>query len=148
MFKSPPSEKNIILYADDDLDDLEFVQDAISEYTKNVKLLTSRDGVEALSTLKNLIETDSVPCLIILDINMPRLDGMETLKEIRNIPRLNNVPVVMFTTSSEKLDQKFSNHNNVRLITKPIDYSQMENITNQFLEHCSEEIRNNIRNKR
>ena len=79
----PP--KNIVFYADDDLDDLELVKDAFAQYAKDVEVLTATDGSKALSYLSNLKKYDTIPCLIILDVNMPVIDGKETLLRLRRL---------------------------------------------------------------
>jgi len=142
MIQTP--EKNIVLYADDDPDDLMLVKDAFSKYSQNIEVVTASDGAEALSYLKNLSYSDSAPCLIILDINMPRLNGKEALINIRNMKRFEDIPVVLFTTSSQPADKTFANAYNAGFLKKPIDISQMEIITDQFIQHCADEVRKKV----
>ena len=137
--------KNIVLYADDDPDDLELVQDAFTRYAQNVEVVTARDGSEVLHYLRSLNEMDPAPCLIILDINMPVLDGKDVLKKVREHYRFESVPVVLFTTSSSLLDQHFAKKYNAGFVTKPLDITQMEVITELFIDHCTDEIKKNIR---
>ena len=137
--------KNLVFYADDDLDDLELVKDAFAQYSKNVEVLTATDGSKALSYLSNLKKYDTLPCLIILDVNMPVINGKETLLRLREIEHFQDVPVVLFTTSSQPIDKSFAKKYNAGFITKPIDVKQMEVIADQFIEHCSEEVRNKIK---
>lgn len=134
-------EEYVVVYADDDPDDLELVVEAFHSYTANVRVLPFFDGVSAISYLQNLAASDSTPCLIILDINMPKLDGKECLKKIRRIPRLENVPVVLFTTSVSDRDKQFANTYNVGFITKPLSAAQMERITTELIGHCAEDVR-------
>ena len=141
----PAMPKNIVLYADDDSDDLELVQDSFSLYSKNVEVVTMRDGSQALSYLNRLSDDDPLPCLIILDINMPVINGKEVLKNLRDLPRFETVPVVLFTTSSLPQDENFAKKYNAGFVTKPLDVSQMEVITELFIDHCADEIRKNIR---
>src|SRR3954462_11439886 len=115
------TRKNIVLYADDDLDDLEIVQEAFRQYSRNVEVVTVRDGLQALSFLEDLSSYDPTPCLIILDINMPILNGKETLQKLRTMKRFESIPVVMFTTSSMPLDKSFAKQYKAGFITKPID---------------------------
>jgi len=140
----PATPKNIVFYADDDTDDLELVQEAFGRYTNNVEVVTARDGVQALSYLQSLDEYASAPCLIILDINMPLLNGKDVLRKIKDIPPLASVPVVLFTTSSSSLDKEFAKKYNAGFITKPLDVSQMQIITELFIDHCSDEVKNKI----
>lgn len=136
--------KHIVLYADDDPDDLMLVTEAFNRYANNVKMVTASDGKEALSFLENLSEKDPSPCLIILDINMPRLNGKEALKKIRQIKRFQNIPVVLFTTSSFHADKEFASQHNASFITKPLDVRHLEMIADQFIDHCSDDIKKNI----
>ena len=141
------TRRNTVLYADDDLDDLELVTEAFREYSSHVKLELVVDGVAAVSYLRNLPSADPVPCLIILDINMPRLDGKEALRKIRSMDRFREVPVVLFTTSISDQDKEFARQFKAGFITKPLNAAQMEMITDQFLEQCDDEIKRNITRK-
>ena len=140
-----PGQKNIVLYADDDTDDLELVQEAFSLYANNVEVVTASDGSQVVSYLQDLNEEEPSPCLIILDINMSMLNGKETLKKIRELPRFHGVPVVLFTTSSLPMDQSFARQYQAGFVTKPLDVAQMQVITELFIDHCSDEIKKNIR---
>ena len=139
------SAKNIVLYADDDIDDIQLVREAFFHYSKNVELVTVEDGLEALSFLKNLSIDEPAPCLIILDINMPRMDGKEALMKIRQMKRFEDIPSILFTTSSQPRDKEFAEKYKAGFLTKPIDFTQMDFIAATFIEHCSDEIKKNIR---
>jgi CheY-like chemotaxis protein len=141
----PAMPKNIVFYADDDTDDLELVQDAFARYSRDVEVVTAKDGSQALSYLQALNDDDPTPCLIILDINMPVFNGKEVLQKLRSIEILKAVPVVLFTTSSLPQDKDFARKYNAGFITKPLDISQMEMITELFIDHCTDEIKKKIR---
>lgn len=145
MTNIPP--KHIVLYADDDPDDLALVQDAFAQYADNVEVVTASDGFEALSYLTGLDPFEPAPCLIILDINMPRLNGKETLQKIRNLQRFEGIPVVLFTTSSFPLDKDFATRHAAGFITKPLDARQIKVITEQFVSHCTDQIKKSIQRK-
>jgi CheY-like chemotaxis protein len=134
--------KYSILYADDDPDDLELVQEAFSLYSTNFNVTTFMDGGQILSYLQHLPEKEPTPCLVILDINMPVMTGKEVLINIRQIPRYESIPVVLFTTSSQPLDKIFASQYNAGFITKPIGMKEMDLIIKQFINHCSEEVKN------
>jgi CheY-like chemotaxis protein len=137
--------KNIVLYADDDHDDLELVKDAFAQYSNNVDVITVSNGSEALSYLDRLTPLDPMPCLVILDINMPVFNGKEVLTRLREIDKFKSIPVVLFSTSSQPTDINFAKRYDAGFITKPLDMQQMEIIADQFIEHCTEEIRKKIR---
>lgn len=141
------SSKNIVLYADDDADDLQLVQDAFLQYANYVSVFPVNNGAEALSYLKNLPKSDPPPCLIILDVNMPRMNGKEALLSIRQIKRFDSVPIILFTTSNQLHDKEFANRYKAGFITKPIDVRQMDIITDTFIDYCTEEIRKKIKKK-
>lgn len=140
--------KNIVFYADDDLDDLELVKEAFTQYSENVEVMTATDGNKALAYLNNLSQKDILPCLIILDINMPVMNGKEVLVRIREMEHLQSLPVVLFTTSSQSLDKNFAKRYNAGFMTKPIDIKQMAFIADQFIEHCASDIKNKIRGEK
>ncbi|HEU4473113.1 MAG TPA: response regulator, partial [Flavisolibacter sp.] len=79
----------------------------------------------------------SLPCLVILDINMPVLDGKETLSIIKKTEALQNIPVVVFTTSESELDRLFCQRLNTEMITKPPSYSSLEMIVVRLLNFCN-----------
>ena len=136
---------HLVLYADDDPDDIRFVEESFSETTRNIELVTAYNGLDLIKYLQGLNHRDPDPCLIILDVNMPMLNGKETLVKIREMDRFRNIPVVMFTTSSTDFDKVFAHKHNAGFVTKPLDNSQMKKITDQFIEHCSDEVKKNIR---
>lgn len=137
--------KSVVLYADDDLDDIQLVKEAFKLYSQHVELITVPDGLEAVSYLKNLSQNEDAPCLIILDINMPRMDGKEALVKLREMKRFVDVPAILFTTSSQLRDKKFAELYNAGFLTKPIDYKQMDMITTQFISHCTDNIKNRFK---
>ena len=103
------------------------------------------DGISALSYLQELSPLEPSPCLVILDINMPVLNGKEALMRLRQMERFESVPVVLFTTSSQPYDKTFASRYKAGFVTKPLDVKQMRIITDQFIDHCAEEIRKKIR---
>jgi CheY-like chemotaxis protein len=144
MIKMNPP-KYVVLYADDDPDDVALVQEAFTRYSDNVELVTATDGFEALSYLTGLGNFDPAPCLVILDINMPRLNGKEALKKIRDLNRFSETPVVLFSTSSLPHDKEYAHRFGAGFITKPLNVRQIEAIAEEFVSHCADDIRKGIR---
>jgi CheY-like chemotaxis protein len=142
---TPPT--HLVLYADDDKDDIGLVEEAFSSATDNIELVTAFDGADAIKYLQNLSQLDPNPCLIILDVNMPRLNGRETLLLIRQMERFKKVPVVLFTTSSMLQDKHFAEKYNAGFITKPLHAEQMKQITERFIEHCTDEVKKTVRKR-
>lgn len=98
-----------ILMADDDLDDCLLVQDAFQESRLANDLRFVHDGEELLDYLYRRgryadSSSSPRPGLILLDLNMPRKDGREVLKEIKSDPDIRGIPIVILTTSKEEAD--------------------------------------------
>ena len=146
MTKSIPP-RHLVLYADDDEDDLQLVREAFDNYASNVEVLTFPDGISLVKFLEMREPLTPSPCLIILDINMPVLNGKETIKEIRQIEPYQEIPIVLFSTSSLPFDKKFAEKNNAGFLTKPLNTEQLARIAEQFLDYCAEDIRRNIQKK-
>ncbi|QEE50429.1 response regulator [Flavobacterium alkalisoli] len=89
-----------VFYTDDDQEDIDFFREIIDIIDSNVKVVTQRNGEELLNALNNPPPT---PYLVFLDINMPGMNGLETLKRVRESDQHKNLPVVMFSTSSDDI---------------------------------------------
>ncbi|GAA64027.1 two-component system, unclassified family, response regulator [Pseudoalteromonas sp. BSi20311] len=117
-----------ILMADDDEDDRLLTQDALAESRVLNELHFVEDGVELLEYLerKGKFEDKSIsprPGLILLDLNMPRMDGREALQAIKAHPNLKGIPVVILTTSKQEEDMvKGYNLGAASYITKPVTF--------------------------
>ncbi len=109
--------KNIFL-AEDDADDREFFEDALKQLTIQTKLTLSNNGLELMSNLESV--TKPAPHVIFLDLNMPFKNGFQCLQEIRNTPKLKDIPVVIFsTTASEDAINKTYEYGANYYICKP-----------------------------
>ncbi|MDD2542441.1 MAG: response regulator [Desulfuromonadaceae bacterium] len=95
-----------ILLVEDDPGDVELTREGLAAGKMLVNLHTVDDGIKALKFLRREEPfTDAVrPDIILLDLNMPRMDGRETLKEIKADERLRSIPVVVLTTSESEAD--------------------------------------------
>ena len=137
--------KHIILYADDDADDLFFLQEAFERYSQHVEIRTALDGQEAIELLEALPEDLPPPCLIILDINMPRINGKEAFYRIRQMERFRETPVVFFSTSGMPADKDFAQRNNIGYMVKPLDIRQVMVMADQFIGYCTDDIKERLR---
>lgn len=118
-----------ILLADDNDDDLELEQRALAQYRLASDVVVVRDGVEALDFLyrrgefqdRNPVE----PLVVLLDINMPRVNGIEVLERMKADPHLRMVPVVMLTSSRQghDVEQCYKLGANAYVV-KPVDFGQ------------------------
>ncbi len=125
-----------ILLVEDNPDDAELVMMAL-EKNKNItdcKIQFAKDGVEALQYLFGFDDENSTlinrPNMIILDIYLPRLDGLEFLKKIREHPEAKNIPVVVLTSSRNRTDWVDSHSLDIDcFIHKSVDFNQFVQAT-------------------
>ncbi|MBD0276639.1 MAG: response regulator [Flavisolibacter sp.] len=96
-----------ILYADDDSDDKFFLDETISSSGLPADMVYVSDGAEAIRYLETIQATGKLPSLIVLDMNMPRLDGKQTLSYIKEHPKFSSIPVIILSTSENKKDKDF-----------------------------------------
>jgi len=87
----------LILIVEDDEDDRQFIREAFEDDDLNCELVFAADGSLALDLL---ITSDRLPTLMLLDINMPRMNGFDLLERVRSSVRLRRLPVIMFSTSN------------------------------------------------
>jgi CheY-like chemotaxis protein len=124
----------VILLADDDADDRMLARDALIESRLANDFRTVDDGEELMAYLKNQgkyadREKFPRPGLILLDLNMPRKDGREALREIKSDPDLRQIPVVVLTTSKAEEDIYRSYDLGVNsFITKPVTFDGLVSV--------------------
>ena len=135
------TNKHTIVYAEDDPDDVFFVQECFKKYDQKIELLHAPNGAEALDLLDRLLTEGIRPCLVILDINMPQMDGRQALIQIKQQNKFSSLPVVMFTTSNSRMDKDFAIKWGADFITKPLKYSEVEGLAHEFVRRCDFEIK-------
>lgn len=130
--------KTVIYMADDDADDRYFMRKSFEELDPSVTFVEANDG----GSLLNLLETWSHQAtpqpvhLILLDMNMPKVNGLETLLAIKANPMLRHIPAVMISTSAEPKQVATAYQNGVNgYIQKPASYTQIDQIV-QALSLC------------
>jgi len=112
-----------ILYVEDDEDFAFIMQHAVQEVKNGLTVKIIDNGKDALEQLKQLTEARVKPKLILLDLNLPGLSGLDLVKRIREIPFLKYVPVVFFSTSDNPKDVKASLEFGANAyLTKPAGY--------------------------
>jgi CheY-like chemotaxis protein len=124
-----------VLLVEDDPGDVLMTREAFDDYKINNTLHVVDNGVDAVSFLRREGEyTDApIPDLILLDLNLPRMDGREVLAEVKNDPRLCSIPVVVLTTSQAEEDvlRSYQLHANA-YVSKPVDFEQFINVVRQI----------------
>ncbi len=136
--KIKPKSKVPILVADDDLDDCQMIKEALQESRLLNEIHFVHDGEELMNYLNHQGKyTDQIkypqPGLILLDLNMPKKDGREALKEIKTNPALRQIPVVVLTTSKAEEDIYRTYNLGVNsFITKPIAFNSLVTIMTEL----------------
>ena len=114
--------KPVLLVEDDSVDAMT-VKRSLQDLGAKTLLVRSTNGEEALEYLRN--EDNEMPCIILLDLNMPKMNGIEFLKVIKADERLKKIPVIVLTTSKEDRDVVDSFELSVAgYMIKPVDYKQ------------------------
>jgi CheY-like chemotaxis protein len=99
------SQKPFILIADDDQEDRYLLHTAFEEIGRSNDIYLVENGLQVFSYLENSIAQTNMPALIVLDLNMPILNGMETLSRLKAHSLYKNIPVIMFTTSIHEVEK-------------------------------------------
>lgn len=118
-----------ILLAEDNEHDVELTLAALEEHKLANEVVVARDGAEALDYLHGrgrfAGHTNGLPVVVLLDLKMPKVDGLEVLRQMRAEPDLRQVPVVMITSSREEQDLVRSYQLGVNAyVVKPVDFQQ------------------------
>ena len=126
-----------ILLAEDNLDDIELTLRVLAEYHLANKVDVVRDGVEALDYLfrrgRFADRPHGNPALLVLDNKMPRLDGMEVVRQVKSDEGLKTIPVVMLTSSREQEDLLKSYQLGVNAyVIKPVDFCDFVNVVREL----------------
>ncbi|HLG40522.1 MAG TPA: response regulator [Chitinophagaceae bacterium] len=129
MPQNGPDNNKLILIGEDDLDDQEFLKEVFSSIDNSFTLLFSTSGAEILTHLNKSNDTD-LPRLIILDYNMPGLNGVEILMELRNNKRYDGIPKIIWSTSGS------STYRNMCLAVGAHDYLVKPSNVNDLVEIC------------
>lgn len=121
-----------ILLADDDTEDRELFAEALQESGINYNLKTFENGKQLVDYLSSPDKV--IPNILFLDLNMPLLSGLESLKIIRANTELDNMPVAIYSTSSSENDKNstFESGANIYL-SKPSDFSQLKKMLKQVV---------------
>jgi CheY-like chemotaxis protein len=132
--------EHCILIADDDNDDQYMIKQAFASINLNEHVRTVNDGVELLDYLHKrgkFKDTEILsPKVILLDLNMPKKDGRECLREIKANPKLKKIPIVVYSTSGNPDDIEFAYELGASsYITKPYSYQELVKIMDIFKQY-------------
>lgn len=124
-----------IIIADDDLDDQYIIKDAIAHLNVNHEFISVYNGLELMHLLNGSGKTGEkiIPDLIIMDLNMPMLDGLGALEKIKSKEELKNIPVYILSTSRFEYDRKkVMGLGATNFYNKPFNFEEMKDIIEEI----------------
>jgi CheY-like chemotaxis protein len=131
------TNKPFILIAEDDHDDFIILQEAFEEVKTPVDTLRLENGVLVLEYLDKIVESTGFPHLIILDMNLPKLRGVETLALLKARERYHNIPVIIHTTViHEEEKQKCLQAGATAILQKPVFFEKLISQVKFFIALC------------
>jgi two-component system, response regulator len=125
--------KHTIYWADDDTDDIELFSEILQQMEGDHEVFSFPHGRALLEALR---EDQVTPCLIVLDLNMPILNGWETLEQLKKDPRWKTLHVVVLSTSAQERDRTFCARYDTPMLSKPTDYSKLHEVMQALLCLC------------
>ena len=136
-------QKLFILIAEDDADDRFLLQTVFDEKGYPDKLEFVENGVELLERLTHILDKNNpdfeFPCFILLDLNMPKKDGRETLREIKQHPVFRKIPVIVFTTTkSEHEIRRCYELGANSYVVKPVSFESLVRVVNDIRNYWSQ----------
>ncbi len=122
-----------ILLVEDNAMDLDLTLRAFKSQNLDNPILIARDGEEALGYLEKWDNGDNVPAVILLDLKMPKINGLEVLKILKEHPKYKTIPVVVLTTSSESIDVTSAYQLGANsYIVKPVNFDKFIDVAKQI----------------
>jgi CheY-like chemotaxis protein len=129
-------QSKTILYIDDDADDREILSVQLRRIDNTLTIAEAVNGAEGLQYLSQAKSAEKLPCLIVLDLNMPVLDGRQTFNRIKSDHELAKIPIVVYTSSINPNDSAYFRKQGVELINKPLSTRVMPEIASSMLSFC------------
>ena len=117
------------LLIDDDIDDQEIFNLALNELNDDIECLVANDAIEALERFRS--DTSFVPTHIFIDVNMPRMNGIECLREIKKLSHLDSSEVFLYSTTSDPKIIKLAGDLGARFIIKPSSIESLVSILSE-----------------
>ena len=127
-------EPKLLLYVEDNPDHADLVLHSLAQKHPTTRIVHVEDGEAAIEYLRRSESgQDPRPWLILLDLRLPKMDGFEVLRTVKESPELLDIPVVVLTTSANDADivRAYQNHVNSYLV-KPVDFPAMDDLMREL----------------
>lgn len=121
-----------LMYIDDDAEDREFFREAVRNIDPQLMCYMAKDGAEGLADLKEMIV---MPDFIFVDVNMPIMNGRQFLMEIKKLPRLRSIPVLMYSTTNHPDEiQEYLELGAYKVLVKPNTLTKIESLVRTVIQ--------------
>jgi CheY-like chemotaxis protein len=121
----------MILFVENDSKDRLLIQSVLSDWEHRGRIVFVTDGTCALDYLQE----SNIPAVIIIDLQMPKIDGLELIQKLRAIPKFAHVPIVMFSSSNSRTDIEASYRNGASAyVVKPLGFLEFKRTINTLME--------------
>lgn len=132
-----------VLLAEDDSDDREIFYDIFQDMDEEATLIMVENGMEVIQVLDSITDQSELPDLIVLDQNMPKMTGRQTLEWLKSNDRYLRIPVIIFSTySDDRLISECTRIGAALVITKPCSFDEYEQMVNDFFAEIIEPKKN------
>jgi CheY-like chemotaxis protein len=129
-----PLEPLYLIYVDDDPDDIEIFKGYFS-HLDHLGIATFSNGNDLIEYLSVIAPAD-YPCIIVLDINMPKMGGWEIVTVLKRNENWQHIPLIMFSTSTNMQETKKAMYG-VDVVTKPVSLHEAKGVAEKLLRYCS-----------
>ena len=130
-------KERIILVADDDVDDQELLEEAILHLKEGAAIHTVSSGNELIEYLISCTKKE-LPCLIVLDYNMPKMNGVEVLEYLHNNENYKHIPAIVWSTSNSIFYKEICKQKGaLEYFQKPNNFTTLTAVAKQMLSFCS-----------
>lgn len=130
------TKRPVVLCADASPDNQIMILDMLLEIDPQIKVASALNGVEAMSFLYGARGRQELPCLVLMDANMPLMNGKQALTLIKKDKDLNGVPIVLFAGSADGTDKALDGLQGVELVSRPIDQQELYGTISRLLTSC------------
>jgi len=127
-----------VLIADDDIEDIEMLTTALKDAESNVDVKVAENGKKVMEQLQKAAGSvaEPYPCVLVMDMNMPKMDGRETVVAIKGYEHFKNLPILLFSTAKNRTDELFAEKWGVHFVQKPDSMQGLNEVAHVILNMC------------
>ena len=131
-----PNSKHVVMLIEDDPEEVVLFEEVLGQISSRYLLQNAPNGIEGIKQLEKAILDTNIPSLIVLDINMPLMNGREVALKLQDMKELSKVPVAVFTTSDSPADQDYFKNMEIPYFNKPLTIHEYYKKVREMLALC------------